>query len=403
MFLSENATRSGWAYRAWVLGLLAVIAAGFMCYLRQLDYGLALTGMSRDVTWGLYIAQFTFTVGIAASAVMLVLPYYLHDYKAFGQMVILGEFVAISAVAMCMLFIFADMGQPARVLNVMLHPSPQSMMFWDMVSLGGYLVLNAVIASVTLSAERKDVPPPAWIRPVILLSIPWAVSIHTVTAFLYCGLPGRSFWLTAILAPRFLASAFASGPALLILLWLLLRKLTRSEAGGEALRKLGVIVTYAMVLNVFFVLLEIFTCVYSRIPEHMEHFRYLYFGLEGHAALAPWMWASAILAILSLLLLLRPETRKDHRKLAAACVFVFFSLWIDKGVAMVVAGFVPSPLGDVTEYAPTAPEIAIAAGIWAIGALIATVLIRCAISVRGGLARPAAPLAVTDSVLEVSH
>jgi molybdopterin-containing oxidoreductase family membrane subunit len=341
--------------------------------------------MSRDVTWGLYIAQFTFGVGIAASAVMLVLPYYLHNYKAFERMVILGEFVAISAVLACMLFILADMGQPARVLNVMLHPSLGSMMFWDMVSLSGYLILNAVIAAVTLAAERKEMPPPKWVRPVIVLSIPWAVSIHTVTAFLYCGLPGRSLWLTAILAPRFLASAFAAGPALLILLWLGLRRWTRMEAGEVALRKLADIVTYAMLLNVFFILLEVFTAVYSGIPEHSEHLRYLYFGLEGHAALVPVMWASAAMAVASLLLLLLPAARKSTRALAAACGLVFVSLWLDKGVAMVVAGFVPSPLGDVTEYGPTAPEIAIAAGIWAVAILLATVLIRFTLAVRGEL------------------
>jgi molybdopterin-containing oxidoreductase family membrane subunit len=297
-----------------------------------------------------------------------------------------------------MLFIFADMGQPTRVLNVMLHPSPNSMMFWDMVSLSGYLVLNAVIATVTFTAERKEIAPPAWIKPLIVLSIPWAVSIHTVTAFLYCGLPGRAFWLTAILAPRFLASAFASGPALLILVWLLLRKVSRMDKGVEAVQKLSVIVTYAMLLNVFFILLEVFTAVYSGIPEHTEHFRYLYLGLEGHAPLVPWMWTSAALAVLSLAMLLRPQVRKNERALAVACVFVFLSLWIDKGVAMVVAGFVPSPMGEITEYAPTALELTIAAGIWAIGMLVATVLIRYALRVRGELAPPEA-----GTLLEVSH
>ena len=392
--LSEKTTSERWGFRAWVFCLLAVIAGGAFCYARQLSYGLALTGMSRDVTWGLYIAQFTFGVGIAASAVMLVLPYYLHNYKAFGRMVVLGEFVAISAVLACMLFILADMGQPSRVLNVVLHPSPRSMMFWDMLFLTGYLLLNVVIAAVTLTSERKGMPPPAWVRPVIVLSIPWAVSIHTVTAFLYCGLPGRSLWLTAILAPRFLASAFASGPALLILLWLVLRKVTRVGQAEEALRKLAQIVTYALLLNVFFILLEGFTALYSGIPEHSEHLRYLYFGLEEHAALVPWMWASAAMAILSLVLLLLPAAWKNDRTLAAACGLVFLSLWIDKGMAMVVAGFVPSPLGDVTEYAPAAPEIAITAGIWAVSILLATVLIRFALAVRDEL---------TVTLYKVSH
>jgi Ni/Fe-hydrogenase subunit HybB-like protein len=193
MFMFEKAVVGSRKYWTWILCLLGVIAIGLIAYLRQFSDGLGITGLSRDVTWGLYIAQFTFLVGVAASAVMVVLPYYLHNWKMFGKITILGEFLAISAVTMCMLFIFVDMGQPTRVLNVMLYPTPGSMMFWDMISLSGYLGLNALIALVTLSAERKSVPPPGWIKPIIILSIPWAVSIHTVTAFLYNGLPGRSW------------------------------------------------------------------------------------------------------------------------------------------------------------------------------------------------------------------
>jgi Ni/Fe-hydrogenase subunit HybB-like protein len=354
-----------------------------------LNEGLGVTGMSRDVSWGLYIAQFTFLVGVAASAVMVVLPYYLHNWKVFGKITILGEFLAISSVTMCMLFIFVDMGQPARVLNVMLYPTPNSLMFWDMVSLGGYLVLNAVISLVTLHAEQKEVAPPRWIRPVILLSIPWAISIHTVTAFLYSGLPGRSLWLTAILAPRFLASAFAAGPALLILLAMLLRRLTRFDAGREAIGKLALIVTYAMIANVFFILMELFTAFYSRIPEHVSPFQYMFFGLDGRHALVPWMWISVALAAVSLVLLIAPKFRHDERVLAAACAAVFASLWIDKGVCLVVCGFIPSPFGAVTEYVPTVPEVSITLGIWAAGSLLVTLFYKIALSVRGDLARGA--------------
>jgi Ni/Fe-hydrogenase subunit HybB-like protein len=151
MFMFEKALRGGRGYWGWMAALLAVACAGAWGYAAQLQIGLGVTGLSRDVTWGLYIAQFTFLVGVAASAVMVVLPYYLHDYKLFGRLTILGEFLAISAVAMCGMFIVADMGQPSRVLNVLLHPTPQSMMFWDMAALGGYLVLNIIITRVTLN------------------------------------------------------------------------------------------------------------------------------------------------------------------------------------------------------------------------------------------------------------
>ena len=386
MFMFEKAVVGGRRYWTWLLVLLGVIGLGLVSYLWQFRTGLGITGLSRDVTWGLYIAQFTFLVGVAASAVMVVLPYYLHDWKAFGKITILGEFLAMSAVSMCMLFVFVDMGQPTRVLNVLLYPTPNSMMFWDFVSLGGYLLLNAVIALVTLSAEKNSVAPPGWIRPVILLSIPWAVSIHTVTAFLYNGLPGRSFWLTAILAPRFLASAFAAGPALLILLCMIIRKLTKFDPGREPIQKLAVIVTYAMIINVFFVGMEFFTAFYSGIPEHIHHFAYLFVGLEGHSRLVPWMWTSMLLALASLPLLIVPRWRKDEKVLAATCAIVFLSLWIDKGLGLIVGGFVPSPLGAVTEYAPTLPEISITLAIWAVGALVITVFYKIALSVREGLA-----------------
>ena len=386
MVALEKALVGNRRYWTWIGALLVVIALGVLSYLRQLQFGLGITGLSRDVTWGLYIAQFTFLVGVAASAVVVVLPYYLHNYRAFGKITILGEFLAISAVTMCLLFIFVDMGQPGRGLNVLLYPTPDSNLVWDMEVLSGDLLLNAAIAGIPLGAERKDVPPPRWIMPVIVLSIPWAVSIHTVTAFLYSGLPGRHLWLTALLAPRFLASAFASGPALLILLTMVVRRLARFDPGQEAIQKLSLIVTYTMIINVFFVLMEVFTVFYSQIPEPMSHFQFLFVGLDGHAPLVPWMWASMALAVISLVLLITPRYRANERLLAVACVMVFASLWIDKGMGLIVGGFVPSPLGHVTSYVPTLPEVSITLAIWAVGVLMLTVLYKMALAVREELA-----------------
>lgn len=382
----ENAFRGSTRY--WMLlGIWALlILAGGFAYSRQLSEGLTVTGLSRDVTWGLYIAQFTFLVGVAASAVMVVLPYYLHDYKAFGRMVILGEFLAVSAVAMCMLFIFVDLGQPRRVLNVILHPSLRSVMFWDMVVLAGYLVLNLVIGAVTFDAERKGTGAPKWIKPLVYLSIPWAVSIHTVTAFLYSGLEARPFWMTAILAPRFLASAFASGPSLLILLALILRRFTHFDPGREAIGKLATIVAYAMAINLFFVLVELFTGLYSDIPQHVHHFQYLYFGLHGHTALVPWMWVCEALTVCCVAGLLVPGIRRQENLLAVLCAGVIVAIWIEKGIAMIVGGFIPSTLGKVTEYAPTALEIAITVGVYAFGFLVLTLLYKMVVSVRERLA-----------------
>jgi molybdopterin-containing oxidoreductase family membrane subunit len=228
----EKAFVGGRKYWIWMGCLLLVMGAGFISWLYQFRVGLGVTGMSRDISWGVYIANFTFLVGVAAAAVMVVIPYYVHHYKAFGRITILAEFLGVAAVLMCLLFILVDLGNPVRALNVLLHPTPGSILFWDMVVLNGYLLLNIFIGWNVLTAERKGSPPPGWLKPFIYLSIPWAISIHTVTAFLYAGLPGRHFWLTAIMAARFLSSAFAAGPAMLILFCMIVRKNTKFDPGN---------------------------------------------------------------------------------------------------------------------------------------------------------------------------
>lgn len=378
----EKALTGGKKYWLWIFALLFVILMAVFAYAKQYSYGLGITGMSRDVSWGLYISQFTFLVGVAASAVMVAIPFYLHNYKKFGRIVILGEFLAVSSVIMCMLFIVVDMGQPTRVMNVILHPTPHSMMFWDMCVLCGYLIINFVIGWTTLGAEKKGFPPPAWVKPIIYLSIPWAVSIHTVTAFLYAGLPGRHLWLTAIMAARFLSSAFAAGPAILILLCLIIRKVSAFDAGKEAIQALAKIVTYAMIANVFFYFLEIFTAFYSNIPEAMHPLLYLFFGLEGYSKLVPLMWIAAVLAFVGIILLVIPKTRKNESILPLALISVIVAAWIDKGFGLVMGGFVPNPMGHITEYTPTPTELMITFGVYAIGLLLVSIFYKIVIAVR---------------------
>jgi len=378
----EKAIFGSKRYYAWQTFLIVLIGVGVLTYLYQYIMGLGVTGMSRDVSWGFYIAQLTFLVGVAASGVMLVLPYYLHNYKEFGRITILGEFLAVASLIMCQIFVLVDLGKPLRLLNIFLYPTPNSILFWDVSVLMGYMLLNIVIGWNVMVAERKTIPPPAWLKPLIYLSIPWAISIHTVTAFLYAGLPGRGFWLTAIMAPRFLASAFAAGPAILILLAMVIRKVTDFDPGTKAIQTLAQIVKYAIILNIFFFYLEVFTVFYSKIPEHMMHFQYLFFGLHGHGFLAPFMWLSQILGFSAIALLVNARLRANEKVLIVACVCVFLSTWIDKGLGLISGGFIPSPLEHIVEYIPTIPELIISVGVYSIGALILTVLYKLAIGVK---------------------
>ena len=378
----ELAIKGSKKYYGWMAFLLVIVGVGFAFYLKQLDFGLGITGLSRDTSWGFYIANFTFLVGVAAGGVMVVLPYYLHDYKAYGKVTILGEFLAIASVLMCVTFILVDLGQPMRILNVFLYPSPKSVLFWDTIVLNGYLFLNIVIGWNVLEAERNGIHYQKWLKPLIYISIPWAVSIHTVTAYLYSGLPGRGFWMTAILAPRFLSSAFAAGPALLILLCLIIRRVTDFDPGRKQIQSLAKTVAYAICINVFFFLCEVFTAFYSNIPEHMDHIKYLFVGLHGHGAYVPWMWTSFSLMIVGIILTVNPVTRKNEGVLAVACVLIFAGTWIDKGLGMIAGGFTPSPLHEVNEYIPSIPEILIALGVWALGFLVLTALYKIAVGVK---------------------
>ncbi|MGD9733570.1 MAG: sulfate reduction electron transfer complex DsrMKJOP subunit DsrP [Desulfamplus sp.] len=378
----EIAIKGSKKYWIWLAVLLTVMAVAFAVYIDQFMNGLMITGMSRDVSWGFYIANFTFLVGVAAGGVMVVIPYYLHDYERFHRITILGEFLAVASLIMCLMFIVADLGQPVRMLNVLLYPTPNSMLFWDMCVLNGYLFLNIVIGWKVLEAERNQVKPPGWTKPLIYLSIPFAIGIHTVTAYLYCGLPGRGFWLTAILAPRFLASAFAAGPSFLILLCYLVRKFTKFDPGWEAIQTLSKIVCYALIANVFFFFCEVFVVFYSKIPGHMTHIQYLFFGLHGHNALVPWMWTSMILMFIGIGLLVVPAFRNNQTLLPFTCIMIFIGTWIDKSLGMISGGFVPNPLHHVTEYAPTVPEVIISLGVLATGLLILTVLFKLAATVK---------------------
>jgi Ni/Fe-hydrogenase subunit HybB-like protein len=363
-----------------------IICGGLAAFGQQLTRGLAITGMSRDVSWGLYISQFTFLVGVAASAVMVVLPYYLHNYKQFRRMVILGEFLAVSAVVMCPLFILVDLGQPQRVLNVFLHPTPNSMMFWDTIVLIGYLLLNLIIGLVTFDAERKGAPPSGWVKPLIYLSIPWAVSIHTVTAFLYNGLSSRPFWNASILAPRFLASAFCSGPAIMLILFQIIRNREDVEIDNKAIFKIAELIAYAMAINLFLLGAEMFKEFYSGGVDSYS-IQYLYFGLHGKSGIVPWIWTATLFNITAFFIFLFPKTRENFTILNIGCVLIIIGVYIEKGMGLIVPGFIPDALGEIYEYSPTTSEIIITMGIWAIGALIYTLLLKFAVPIYTGKLR----------------
>lgn len=375
-------------YWAWVCSLAIVIMIGVVAYSFQVRYGLAVTGMSDQVSWGFYIANFTFLVGVAAAAVMLVIPAYLFQHEDVKQAVILGEGIAVAAVVTCILFVTADMGRPDRLWHLIpllgSFNFPLSLLAWDMVVLTGYLLLNLGLPVYILFVKYSGHEPV--LRkyfPVVLLAIFWAISIHTVTAFLFSANVARPFWNTAVLAPRFLASAFASGPALIILVLQLVDRFTEIKVGAKVLDLLRIIVTISMQIHLFMIGVEVFTDLYNQ-AEHSASLIYLLFGLRGFHGLVPWFWTSVALSVAAVGILSIYPVQRKLWLLNLACVLTVVGIWIEKGMGLVIPGFIPTPVGEIVEYTPSAYELVIALGIIACGMLVLTLLLKVAIPIDRG-------------------
>jgi len=375
-------------YYAWVGFLATLILIGAVAYIKQLNDGLIVTAMRDQVSWGFYISNFTYIVGIAAAAVLLVVPAYIYHFKPIKEIVLFGELLAVSAITMCILFIVVDLGRIDRFWHVLpllgTINFPSSLLAWDILVLNGYLFINFFISFYVLykMAHSREYSIEL-IKPLIILSIPWAVSIHTVTAFLFNGLSSRPFWNASILAPRFLASAFCSGPAVMMIIFQFIRKYSKIEIDNKAIFKIAELVAYAMGINLFLLAAEFFKEFYSG-SIHLAPMEYLYFGLHDHTALVPWMWTAMIFNVVAFFLFLRPQTRENFFTLNLACVLIIIGVYIEKGMGLSVPGFVPGTLGEIYEYGPTFLEKSVTVGIWATGALIYTLLLKFAIPVYTG-------------------
>ncbi len=375
-------------YYAWIGFLSIFILIGVFSYIKQLDRGMILTAMRDQVSWGLYISNFTFLVGVAAAAVLLVIPAYLYNFKPIKEIVLLGEMLAITAIVMCLLFIVTDLGRPERAWHILpvigAMNFPSSLLAWDVISLNGYLIINCIAVFYTLyrlSIGKEYKMSVIW--PIVIISIPWAISIHTVTAFLYNGLSSRPFWNASIVAPRFIASALCSGPALMLIIFQIVRKVSKIEISDIAIFKIAELIAYAMGVNLFLLGAEFFKEFYSG-SVHLAPMKYLYFGLHGHSNLVIWMWVALIFNITAFFLFLRPKTRENFFALNLACVLIITGVYIEKGMGLIVPGFVPDTLGEIYEYSPSGLEKNITIGIWAAGALFFTLFLKFALPVYTG-------------------
>jgi molybdopterin-containing oxidoreductase family membrane subunit len=354
-------------------------------YLGQISHGLIRTHMRDSVSWAFYIGNFTFLVGVAAAAVMLVIPAYIYDWKPIKEIAIFGELLAVCSVIMCISFIVVDIGNPLRFWHMLPFIGtlnfPSSMLSWDFFVLNFYLIINLVVVTYLLYCifYKKEYNH-SFVLPLVLLSIPMAVGIHTTTAFLYNALPGRIFWNSALLAPRFLASAFCSGPAILLILFQILRKTTKFEIKDEAIWKIAELMVYAMFIYLFFTVAELFKEFYSG-TEHILYWKYLLFGIGEHKEIVPYSWTSILMGFIAFVLFLIPKTRKNFVTLNIGAVLIYGSVYIEKGIALIIPAFTPDVLGQIYVYTPSMTEIKTAVMIFSIGFMLFTFVSKIAIAI----------------------
>ena len=373
----------GIGFKIYIVVLLAFMGAGVYAYSNQFQHGLITTGMSNIVSWGLYISNFTFFVGVAAAAVMLIIPAYILKDKDLHEVVIIGEGVAVGALVICLLFISVDLGGPLKVWHMIpgigLFNWPSSILAWDVLVLNGYLALNTLVPLYILYCNYNNDSPVNWkYKPFVFLSIFWAVSIHMTTAFLYQGLPARPFWNNPLLGPRFLASAFAAGPAVIMMVLIVIKQKTSYPIDKNVFFKLKRIIVVSAVINLLMLFSEIFKEFYH-VTHHSISAQYLFFGLDGHDALVPWIWTAIGLNILGTLLFAFDPTKCNPKYLMPAAISLFTGIWIEKGFGLIIPGFIPSPMGEVVDYAPTSNEIIITLGVLATGILVVTLVLKPAL------------------------
>lgn len=376
----------GVGYHLYLGGLMLFMVIGLYAYSVQMSQGLSVTGMSDIVSWGLYISNFTFLVGVAAAAVMLILPAYVFKDKDLHRVVIIGELMAVGALVMCLMFILVDLGGPQRAWHLMpgigLFNWPSSILAWDVIVLNGYLLLNTLVPAYILYCHYNNrKPDERKYRPFVFLSIFWAFSIHLVTAFLYEGLPARPFWNNPLLGPRFLASAFAAGPALIMLALALISTFSTFKIEKTIFNKLRVIVVVAAIINLIMLFSEVFKEFY--IPTHHSLSAvYLFFGLKGHNTLVPWIWTAISLNLIATITLALNPGKNHPMVLFPAAALLFIGIWIEKGVGLIVPGFIPSPMGEIVNYSPSWVEVGITLGILALGVFVVTMLIKPALVIE---------------------
>jgi molybdopterin-containing oxidoreductase family membrane subunit len=391
----------------WIRFLIILILLGAFAYGHQLIKGLGVTAMRDYSAWGLYISNFVFWVAVSLIGSLISSILKLLNQNWSTPITRISELIAVGAITMAAASIVIDMGRPDRVLNIPLHGRLQSPIIWDFFIVNTYLVISLILLYLPLIPDiailrDRMTEAPKWQRKVnnmlslgwqgteqqwkllkrailvmIILILPVAFSIHTVTSWLFAATL-RSGWHSTIFGPYFVSGAFVAGAAAVVIAMYVFRKRQNLQdyLTDKHFNKMNLLLILTMLLYAYFNINEYLVSGYTWQRLDGQHLQELLLGHE-----APIFWLTQILGlVLPIILLLFRPMRKPLPSMIIA-IFVLIGAWIKRFIIVIPTQFHPQfPIQNVpdsfTHYIPTYTEIVVTLATLAGAILIVTLLVR---------------------------
>ena len=359
----------------------AVTAIGLALWIWQLSQGLALTNMRNLDSWGLYITNFMFLVGLSAGGLIISSVPRAFGIAGFGGISKIAVWTSICCTVLAIGFVVIDLGQPLRLWELFAYSNLSSPLMWDIIVLAVYLILSIGYLWATLRAEAGGVSPVA-LRVISVVALVCAVLVHSVTAWIFGLQAGRAMWHTALLAPWFVSSALVCGVALVLVAVIALRRAGYLELDQKNVVKMLKLLGVFVMVDLYFFGCDLLT----------EGFP----GGEGanvvamltSGALAPFFWAEIVLCAFTAVVAFVPALRRNGLIVVAslaAIVAIFckrvqllvggFQLpnldypAVVSGSGLTDAGAATQALGGSMVYFPSPIEFGIVLGVFGLGAL----------------------------------
>lgn len=380
----------GTGHRALIIVLIALAFTGlYMLIFQQWRSGLGVTGMNTPTYWGLYIVNFAFFIGLSAGGILVSALAHVGGVKQFAPVSRISEILAVICLFLAQIFIFVDMGRPERLLNLVSYGWTQrweSPLIWDVTIVLAYELLAIGLLYYSTRADlvrtgkngtlyriltlgNNDISETALKKDkrmlylLAFISIPGAVALHSITAWIFGLMVARPGWNTAIIAPLFVTSAIVSGLALVTVVAYLSRRSLSAPVKDDTIKSLGKVIMWLIPVLGYLMFSELLTIMYAGSVGHASAFQDI---ISGRYAGLFWLF---VLGLLIPFLILLINRGRSAGLVVFASILLILGVWLERFI-LIIPPQLNAPLLPQGSYTPSGPESLIMIGIIAFGALI---------------------------------